>query len=139
MNLLKKFGLRKTPCRMDILRLFETNDCALSHGDIEKILDKKYDRVTVYRTLYNFLDNGLLHKVLDDGGAARFALCGETCSSQNHTHEHVHFKCNTCNKTICIAQSKVPQVILPEGFKVEESNFLVQGTCDKCNETTLIN
>ena len=132
-NLLKKFGLRNTPCRMDILILFRINDCALSHSDIEKELNNKYDRVTVYRTLNNFLENGLLHKVLDDGGAAKYALCGDSCSDQNHTHEHVHFKCTECNKTICIEQSSVPYVRLPKGFKIKESSFLVQGVCDKCS------
>jgi Fur family ferric uptake transcriptional regulator len=79
-RLLKTFRLRSTPSRQEILHLFLNKDYALSHGDIEKEINNELDRVTVYRTLKTFLDKGLIHKVLDDEGSLKYALCNDACS-----------------------------------------------------------
>src|SRR5688572_17504969 len=92
-RLLKDFRLRATPSRQEILHLFLKKAYALSHGDIEKEISNALDRVTVYRTLKTFLDKGLIHKVLDDEGSLKYALCKEACRSTGHHHDHVHFKC----------------------------------------------
>ena len=89
-TLLKGFKLRSTPNRQEILHLFLKKNHALSHGDIEKEIDNSLDRVTVYRTLKTFLDKGLIHKVLDDEGSLKYALCNEACTTAEHHHDHVH-------------------------------------------------
>ena len=86
-TLLKDFNLRSTPNRQEILHLFLRKNYALSHGDIEKEIDNSLDRVTVYRTLKTFLDKGLIHKVLDDEGALKYALCNEACTTAGHHHD----------------------------------------------------
>jgi Fur family ferric uptake transcriptional regulator len=90
-----------------------------------------FDRVTVYRTLKTFLDKGMIHKVLDDGGALKYALC-HYCQGENHQHDHVHFKCAVCGETSCLDDVYVPRVNLPEGYQVAEVNLLVQGVCARC-------
>src|SRR3954462_8922838 len=96
-HLLKTFRLRATPSRQEILHLFLNKDYALSHGDIEKEIHNDLDRVTVYRTLKTFLDRGLIHKVLDDEGSLKYALCNDACTNTHgHHHDHVHFKCTEC-------------------------------------------
>jgi Fur family ferric uptake transcriptional regulator len=130
-RLLKSFRLRSTPTREEILHLFLQKDYALSHGDIESEIDENIDRVTVYRTLKTFSDRGLIHKVLDDGGGLKYALCTEACSTTQHRHEHVHFKCTECGQTICL-DIEIPQVKLPKGYLPKEVNLLIQGTCQNC-------
>ncbi len=105
----------------------------MSHGDIEFAMDGKYDRVTIYRTLKSFLENGLIHKVLDDNGGSRYALCDDACSDGDHRHDHIHFKCSNCDQTTCLEDVFIPDVKLPEGFKAAESNYLITGVCDKCS------
>jgi Fur family ferric uptake transcriptional regulator len=129
---LKSFRLRSTPTRQEILQLFLKKDCALSHSDIESEIADDIDRVTVYRTLKTFNDRGLIHKVLDDGGGLKYALCSEACSTTRHRHEHVHFKCVQCGQTNCL-DVDIPMVKLPEGYKSKEVNLLVQGTCQNCS------
>jgi Fur family transcriptional regulator, ferric uptake regulator len=131
-RLLKDFRLRTTPSRQEILHLFLNKDYALSHGDIEKEIDNSLDRVTVYRTLKTFLDKGLIHKVLDDEGSLKYALCNEACSMTGHHHNHVHFKCTTCGQTNCL-DVEIPAVKLPKGYKPKELNVLIQGVCENCN------
>jgi Fur family transcriptional regulator, ferric uptake regulator len=128
---LKDFKLRSTPTRLDVLGVFFTADHALSHSDIEKEITKDYDRVTLYRTLKTFLDKGLIHKVLDDEGSAKYALCKEACRKSRHHHDHVHFKCNNCGQTSCL-EVEIPSVRLPKGFNARAVNLLIQGICNHC-------
>jgi Fur family ferric uptake transcriptional regulator len=132
-TLLKNFKLRSTPNRQEILHLFLRKDYALSHGDIEKEIDNSLDRVTVYRTLKTFLDRGLIHKVLDDEGSLKYALCNEACTTAAHHHDHVHFKCVQCGQTNCL-DVDVPNVRLPRGYRAKEVNVLIQGVCERCSE-----
>lgn len=131
-QLLKNFKLRSTPSRQAILGLFLNKEYALSHGDIEKEVESYLDRVTVYRTLKTFLNRGLIHKVLDDEGSLKYALCAETCTSSDHHHDHVHFKCTSCGQTNCL-DVVIPLIKLPRGYKAEETNLLIQGICGHCS------
>lgn len=132
--LLQEHKLRITNCRKQVLKTFLERKSALSHADLEEVLSKDYDRVTLYRTLKTFLENDLIHRVLDDGGSTKYALCTHThAGEEDHDHEHVHFKCEKCGKTICIEEVSLPHVILPKGYINKEVNLLVTGVCDKCN------
>jgi Fur family ferric uptake transcriptional regulator len=132
-TLLRNFKLRSTPNRQDILALFLQSDYALSQADIEKEIHNQLDRVTVYRTLKTFLDRGLIHKVLDDEGSLKYALCNEACHAPVHHHDHVHFKCLRCGQTNCL-EIDVPPVKLPSGYRATETNVLIQGICERCGE-----
>lgn len=131
-TLLRNFSLRSTPTREQIIHLFLKKNYALSHGDIEKEITDELDRVTVYRTLKTFLDKGLIHKVLDDEGSLKYALCNEACTLTGHHHDHVHFKCVACGQTNCL-NIDVPAVKLPKGYRATEVNLLIQGVCERCS------
>jgi Fur family ferric uptake transcriptional regulator len=131
-QILHDFQLRSTSSRSDILKLFIDQQHALSYSDIEQEVSSQYDRVTVYRTLKTFLDKGMIHKVLDDSGAPKYALCSSTCSQAHHHHNHVHFKCTQCGQTNCLENVEIPTISLPEGYLSEEMNLLIQGVCRVC-------
>lgn len=130
-QLLRNYSLRSTPSRQEILHIFLKKDYALSHADIEGEVSKELDRVTLYRTLKTFLDKGIIHKVLDDSGALKYALCNDACTIAGHHHEHVHFKCDKCGQTNCL-EVEIPVVRLPKGYKPAEMNLLIQGVCPNC-------
>lgn len=132
-SLLQSHKLRITDCRLEIIQEFLDKNIALSHSDLEDKLNQQFDRVTIYRTLKTFLDNDLIHKVLDDSGATKYALCTHGEHVHNHSHEHVHFKCEVCGETTCLEDIKLPQIKLPGGFEKKEMNLLVQGICEKCH------
>ena len=135
---LDNFGLRATTCRVAVLESFQNAGYALSQGDIEQALSSQFDRVTIYRTLKSFLASGLLHKVLDDHGSTKYALCKELCHQGEHVHQHdhVHFKCQSCGQTICLETVIIPSIPLPSKFIKHESNLLIQGICEHCNSAT---
>ncbi len=133
-NILKEYDLRNTSCREEILDIFLQKNFALSHSDIEANVHEDFDRVTVYRTLKTFLDKGLIHKVLDDEGVTKYALCKEKCSHTEHHHEHVHFKCTECGQTNCLDNVQIPVIALPNGYNLKETSLLMQGICKICNK-----
>ncbi|QQS30163.1 MAG: transcriptional repressor [Sphingobacteriales bacterium] len=130
-SLLKHNNLRLTDCRKEVIEIFFSRHHAVSQPELEHQLDR-YDRVTLYRTLSTFLNKGIIHRVLDDSGLTKYALCAGECNEHRHEDEHVHFKCIKCDNTICIDALSVPVITLPEGFTYIDSNFLVRGICKKC-------
>ncbi|OJJ17507.1 transcriptional repressor [marine bacterium AO1-C] len=133
-GILKNNELRSTHSRSEILGLFLDSKYALSNAEIEKEIAEEHDRVTVYRTLRTFLDKGIIHKVLDDSGTPRYALCNDECQNEEHNHEHIHFKCIECGLTTCLEEIKIPSISLPSGYKANEVNILMQGTCKDCQK-----
>ena len=129
---LADFQLRHTGCREEVPDTFFRSGYALAHHDIENRLKDTFDRVTIYRTLKTFLDKGILHKVLDDEGGLKYALCRESCAHAEHHHDHVHFKCETCGQTSCLENVLIPAIDLPSGYRRKETNLLIQGVCPQC-------
>jgi Fur family transcriptional regulator, ferric uptake regulator len=132
-ELLVKYDLRLTESRLSVLKIFMRKSYAMTLQDIEKVLNNDSDRVTVYRTLKTFIKSGLIHKVLDDEGNMKYALCSESCSEEKHDHDHLHFKCMKCEQTSCIEDIKIPQISMPSGYVLLKSNILIQGICRGCN------
>ena len=134
LNILSTYSLRNTNTRKDILEVFLKEGQALSQKDIEDLMDGDCDRVTIYRTLSTFMDKGILHRVLDDSGAMKYALCDPNCGHQEvHNHDHVHFKCTNCGLLTCINEASFPKIQLPTGYSTNEVNVLIQGLCPDCS------
>jgi Fur family transcriptional regulator, ferric uptake regulator len=132
-QILQHHRLRHTQSRADILGIFLDQGAALSEREIEAAMSAPCDRVTIYRTLSTFLERGIIHKVLDNAGAMRYALCSSHCQEgPQHQHDHVHFKCLQCGQTICLEEVPIPAVQLPPGFQLREVNMLLEGVCANC-------
>ena len=132
-GILKNHRLRNTQNRSAILNVFVSHDTAMSHADIEEEVGKDVDRVTIYRTLKSFLDHGIIHKVLDDEGGAKYAICNHECAPHAHHHNHVHFKCQSCGQMQCLEDLGIPEIALPEGYAAKEMDLLIQETCANCS------
>lgn len=132
-EILKEHKLRITDCRLDVLDLFISRGHALSQKDLEDELTE-YDRVTLYRTLHSFMENGLLHRIPSDSGFATYGLCFDTCTPEHHHHDHVHFKCMECGQLECIDDHiKIPEVSLPNKYQASDIDVIINGLCANCN------
>ena len=130
--ILKGSLLSVTASRKAILDVFLTSDNALSHQDVESRA-KQFDRVTIYRTLQTFLEKGIIHNIPSTDNITRYALCNEACIVSGHHHDnHVHFKCDSCGKTVCLDEVTIPKVQLPKGYTMKEINMVVNGVCKTC-------
>jgi Fur family ferric uptake transcriptional regulator len=132
LEILKRNSLSITDSRKIILELFLKTEGALAHADIEKNTTVNFDRVTVYRTLQTFTENGIIHQIPTTDNTILYALCKDKCEAGHHHDEHVHFICVDCEKTVCMDEVVVPQVKLPKGFIPLQSAMIVKGTCNEC-------
>jgi Fur family ferric uptake transcriptional regulator len=137
-DLLKSRDLRLTKPRAAVLDLFQSKiGRAISVKELVEQFQDDIDKVTLYRTLHTFEFCGLIHRIFDDSGLEKYALCTGTCESEKeqhkHDHGHIHFKCEKCLETECISEVQMPKIILPAGYTTNSTNYLVFGHCSKCS------
>src|SRR5690554_5489211 len=133
-DLLDKHRLKKTGPRISVLSILTSREVATSQPELEQMLGKEVDRVTLYRTLSTFEKSGIIHKILDLNGTANYALCSALCTSEKHTDEHVHFNCTVCLNIYCMDDIQIPAVSVPKGFEASSKNLIIFGSCDHCNK-----
>lgn len=129
--ILQQKKIRPTAVRLLVLKYLANQSVAASLTDIENNFDRS-ERTTLYRTLKTFEDKGVVHKIDDGSGTAKYALCETECNCDLETDLHLHFHCNTCGETQCLTEQKIPHISLPKGFKAVDANLVVKGICSKC-------
>lgn len=121
---------RNTPARVAVLEILEKASSALSQDMIEERLELETDRVTIYRLLNRFVEDGITHKIIAADGKSYFALC-QTCNHTAHYHDHFHFNCSKCGKIECLKDEI--KIQLPSGYQFQNMNCIVNGICANCN------
>lgn len=128
--ILEKRGVRPTPIRELVYTEMAETAEALSMTDLEDRL-RTIDKSTISRTLHTFREAGIVHKVTDEFGVARYAL-----SAHNSRGEALecpaHFYCTHCTKICCLEGQTLPRLSLPKDFEAEEINIVVRGSCPEC-------
>ncbi|MBL7954763.1 MAG: transcriptional repressor [Flavobacteriales bacterium] len=131
-EVLRKKGFRVTALRTELLTLLQHSDRALTQVEVEGQLTTDVDRVTVFRALNAFEEAGIVHRVLDGAGTSCFAACASDCEHGHHKDAHAHFHCRACGSVFCLPTVEMPAVKVPRGFKVEQGQLELQGTCKAC-------
>jgi len=125
---LTEHGVRPTAVRILVLKtILQNMSNAFSLQDITDILVHA-DSSSIYRALMLFAEHHILHPIDDGSGMQKYCVCH--CS--DHDCHHVHLTCTVCHQTICLKDIPVPQVPIPEGYLIEESEFVVKGICPHC-------
>lgn len=125
-------GIRVTAVR---LLVFNTICEQINNAfTLQDVMDKMSyaDNSTVFRTLTLFAEHHLLHLIDDGSGMQKYCVCH--CAE--HKCHHVHLTCIVCHETICLKNIPLPQITVPEGYLVEEAEFVVKGVCPKCKNKT---
>ncbi|MDM1294667.1 transcriptional repressor [Sphingobacterium sp. N143] len=133
-EILKQNSLKVTQPRLKVLEIISTKDSAISQPELEKLLGKDIDRVTLYRVLASFEEKGIIHKIFDLHGTATYAMCSTNCSEHDHHDQHVHFICRICNSVYCLDDMTLPKVSIPAGFSLEAIAVNALGVCNHCKK-----
>ncbi len=130
---LQSRGMRSTKQRQVLLdQVFSQHD----HFDADQLIDKLpkrgaddyVSRPTVYRTLNEFVDAGLLRK---------FEIDGRSVYEFDYGYpEHDHLHCNFCDQLIEF-QAEGLDAIMQEfaehhGFRIKSHKLIVNGICEDC-------
>ncbi|GLB48181.1 Fur family transcriptional regulator [Neptunitalea lumnitzerae] len=127
---LKNKNIKPTAMRLLVLQYLFSCEEAVSLNQVEEALPNA-DKSTIFRSLKTFEEFGVVHSIRE-ATLTKYALC-KTCTAEVHTDKHPHFHCNKCDSTICLSHILLPQIQLPEHFKLQEQEYLIHGICDKCN------
>ncbi|TYP97643.1 Fur family ferric uptake transcriptional regulator [Sphingobacterium allocomposti] len=133
-KLLRENGLKVTPHRLRVLTEITQKDAAISQPDLEKIVGKDIDRVTLYRILSSFEEKGIVHKIFDLHGTATYAICTADCTENHHHDQHVHFICSVCNSVYCLDEVSLPKIGLPPDFTLHAIALNAVGLCAHCQK-----
>lgn len=129
-EMLKAAKLYCTHGRIDILTVLMKAGGPLSHDQIAGLSGgKRFDKVTIYRTLESLLGVGLVHKAFVDKRARHFELAHNCTEHQCHPH----FTCTGCGNTTCLTEVSLPMAKSPyKGFVIHRQQVRLEGLCPAC-------
>lgn len=131
---LESHGIKPTAVRMVVWDEVKGQSETFSLADMEARM-VHMDRSSIFRTLKLFAEHHLLHVIDDGSGLQKYCVCrcGHDSNGNGSHINHVHFTCTSCGKTYCLEDYAIPVVDLPEGFTMEEVEYIIKGTCKKCS------
>lgn len=124
-------SVKPTAVRILVLRYLLDNKKAQSLKDIEIGL-LNTDRSSIFRSLKTFEDYKVVHSIEDGSGMTKYAVCAEGCNC-DPKDLHYHFYCTSCSITYCLFDNPIPEIKLPNNFRMQQANMVVKGLCDKCS------
>ncbi|MDR2805391.1 MAG: TonB-dependent receptor [Dysgonamonadaceae bacterium] len=122
---------RNTKTKQLVINVLEQSKSALSHEDIEQKMPEKMDRVTIYRILNGFCDDGKVHKIVGEDGKTYYSLCHH-CTTEQHNDNHAHFRCTECQTITCLDEQPLAQQTVPNGYNVSSISTFLTGICPRC-------
>ena len=124
-SILEQKAVRITPMRQLLLEYFVAENTVLGLSELERVFPKS-DRITMYRTLKTFEENGILHSIKGEGEEAKYALCNEHCTPVHHIDQHAHFQSQKCKQVTCIDSYLIPSMKLPDGYIQKEITMMIK-------------
>lgn len=131
-NRLESKGIRPTANRILVMKTLmgEQNPQSLSNLERKMV---SMDKSSIFRTLTLFLEHDVVHAFEDGRGVLCYELCEEkgTC---DHHDGHIHFYCESCQRSFCMEDIHIPSFELPEGFYPHSISFVIKGECPDCRK-----
>jgi Fe2+ or Zn2+ uptake regulation protein len=123
---LRKRGFRITAGRVRLLRLLKKSAKPLSIREILALWEKAPDQATLYRTLTDLADAGIVRRVDLNTGIARFEY------TPDKPHHH-HIICTRCGEVQDLETCPLPPRNKTPGFKnIYSHNLEYFGICRSC-------
>ncbi len=133
---LQSRGMRHTAQRRSLLKVVFAEH---EHFDADQLIDRLppkgrsgyVSRPTVYRTLSEFVDAGLLRK---------FVLDGRSVYEHDYGYpKHDHFYCTKCESLIEFQSDEIlklaSEVSEEHNFQAKSHRLIIHGVCEKCRKS----
>jgi Fur family ferric uptake transcriptional regulator len=132
--MIRNAGLRSTQARIAILEQLLACEGPLTHGQIADALEPRgFDRTTIYRSLVELAEAGLLARMELGDHVWRYELQG---TAEGGKPEHLHFLCVDCGRIECLDGTTVEGALAPAVKRAARgaiSDVLLKGHCRDCN------
>lgn len=129
---LESKGIRPTANRILVMKTLmgEQNPQSLSNLERKMV---SMDKSSIFRTLTLFLEHDVVHAFEDGRGVLCYELCEEKGACDHHDG-HIHFYCESCQRSFCMEDIHIPSFELPEGFYPHSISFVIKGKCPDCRK-----
>lgn len=129
---LESKGIRPTANRILVMKTLmgEQNPQSLSNLERKMV---SMDKSSIFRTLTLFLEHDVVHAFEDGRGVLCYELCEEKGACDHHDG-HIHFYCESCQRSFCMEDIHIPSFELPEGFYPHSFSFVIKGECPECRK-----
>ena len=129
---LESKGIRPTANRILVMKTLmgEQNPQILSNLERKMV---SMDKSSIFRTLTLFLEHDVVHAFEDGRGVLCYELCEEKGACDHHDG-HIHFYCESCQRSFCMEDIHIPSFELPEGFYPHSISFVIKGECPDCRK-----
>lgn len=129
---LESKGIRPTANRILVMKTLmgEQNPQSLSNLERKMV---SMDKSSIFRTLTLFLEHDVVHAFEDGRGVLCYELCEEKGACDHHDG-HIHFYCESCQRSFCMEDIHIPNFELPEGFYPHSISFVIKGECPDCRK-----
>lgn len=129
---LESKGVRPTANRILVMKTLmgEQNPQSLSNLERKMV---SMDKSSIFRTLTLFLEHDVVHAFEDGRGVLCYELCEEKGACDHHDG-HIHFYCESCQRSFCMEDIHIPSFELPEGFYPHSISFVIKGECPDCRK-----
>lgn len=124
-------GIKPTANRILVYQTLVGHSEPLSLKNIEHLMPNM-DKSSIFRVLTLFHEHDVVHAFEDGRGIINYELCSDNGKCQ-HTDGHLHFYCESCQRSFCMEDILIPAFELPEGFVTHSSSFVVKGECPECS------
>lgn len=129
---LERKGVKPTANRILMLKALAQAARPMSMADLQDKLPTM-DKSSIFRVLTLFLEHDIVHSFEDGRGVLNYELCTSegVC---NHSDTHIHFYCESCQRSFCMEDIPLPDLSLAEGFTPHSFSFVVKGECPECRK-----
>lgn len=134
-DILKKYDLSKTHCRVLVLEHLMKSSKVLSQSDIEESLRPLCNRSTIYRILNKLSEKKIVQQIMIDE-VNKYFFDDKTIKNADE-YAYVYFLCVRCNQVVPVDKLNKDRFNLAEGFVQLHYNFVIKGICNKCNKNQI--
>ena len=129
---LESKGIRPTANRILVMKTLMGDQNPQSLSNLERKM-VSMDKSSIFRTLTLFLEHDVVHAFEDGRGVLCYELCEEKGACDHHDG-HIHFYCESCQRSFCMEDIHIPSFELPEGFYPHSISFVIKGECPECRK-----
>ncbi len=129
---LESKGIRPTANRILVMKTLMGEQHPQRLSNLERKM-VSMDKSSIFRTLTLFLEHDVVHAFEDGRGVLCYELCEEKGACDHHDG-HIHFYCESCQRSFCMEDIHIPSFELPEGFYPHSISFVIKGECPDCRK-----
>ena len=128
---IKKRGLKLTPLRIAIIKMFMDNDSHMTPEDTWSELKDNFRKCglpSIYRNLESMVECGILTRIQLFDRKKHYGLCN---SKKDHHHHHI--VCIKCGKVDAISGCALNDKREINGYQVVSHYVQINGICENCS------